>query len=58
MSYPGTTALTPSETTKVTTVKVDWVDMVERMDPKRHDPELEYEFSNGRKFYRPERDSY
>jgi hypothetical protein len=26
-------------------------DLVEALDPKRHDPPLEYEFSDGKRFY-------
>ena len=34
------------------TIKYDIKELVESLDPTRHEPTTEYEFSNGRKFKR------
>jgi len=31
---------------------VDMSALVDALDPERHEPEIAYEFSNGRRFYR------
>ncbi len=48
----GSTPISKDQIRKPVFVKIDYKDLVERADPNRHDPELEYEFSNGRRFYR------
>lgn len=46
-------APTPAdEIVKPTFKKIDVAAQVERLDPTRHNPTVEYEFSNGRKFMR------
>jgi hypothetical protein len=37
---------------------VDVKDLVERLDPTRHEPTVEYEFSNGRRFKRKQASLY
>lgn len=46
------TPKTQSEIKKPVFKVIDVKDLVERLDPKRHEPDTEYEFTNGRKFKR------
>ena len=42
---------------KTKTRKFDWKAEVDKTDPKRYEPTIEYNFSNGRKFKRKAKDS-
>lgn len=48
----GATPLTHAETRVPRTVQIDVKAMVESLDPTRHEPTVEYEFTRGRVFKR------
>lgn len=49
---PGATPLTPQETRVPTTKIFNVREIVERLEPNRHDPTVEYDMPNGRNFKR------